>query len=211
MTSLAPEKRDVAISKALSYLLRHGAVKEKLAIDDDGYVNVNQLLNHNRLKTNKATLEDIYRIVENNDKKRFTIRENDSAVLICASQGHSIESIGDSNLVQLSEHTMPKEIYHGTYLNKLPVIIRSGGLSRMGRNHIHFASNISNISGIRASCNVLIYLNVEKCLQSGMVFYKSSNNVILTSGDENGFVKVDYFDKVMNKKNDTQIDLSQYV
>ena len=75
MASLPPAKRDIAISKSLSYLLRHGAVKEKLNIDQTGYININELLNHNRLKTNKVTLDVIRRIVGNNEKKRFSIVE----------------------------------------------------------------------------------------------------------------------------------------
>ena len=182
------QSRDIAISKSLSYLLRHGAVKEKLNIDQTGYININELLNHNRLKTNKVTLDDIRRIVGNNDKKRFSIVEKEGEIMICANQGHSIKTVNDSNLIQLSKDTIPEEIYHGTYKNKLPAIFNSGGLSKMNRNHIHFASSISDVSGIRNSSNVLIYLNIEKCLQSGIVFYRSSNNVILTSGDANGLI-----------------------
>lgn len=210
MASLPPGKRDIAISKSLSYLLRHGALKEKLNIDQTGYIDIKDLLKHNRLKTNKVTLDDIYRIVENNDKKRFSIVEREGKIMICANQGHSIETVNDSNLVQLTENTIPHEIYHGTYKIKLPAIANTGGLSKMNRNHIHFASNISDISGIRASCNVLIYLNIEKCLQLGIVFYKSSNNVILTSGDVNGLIKVELFDRVVDAKNRTPIDISHY-
>lgn len=210
MTSLPPEKRDVAISKSLSYLLRHGAIKEKLNIDETGYINVKELLSHNRLKTNKATIDDIYRIVESNDKKRFTLMEKDSEIMICANQGHSIKSVNDSNLVELTKDSLPQEIYHGTYRKKLPAIVSSGGLSKMTRNHIHFASTISDISGIRTSSNVLIYLNIEKCLESGIVFYKSTNNVILTAGNEKGFVPLDLFGKVVDAKNGTPIDLEHY-
>ena len=62
-------KRDIQISKALSYLLRHGALKEGLPIDNNGFIPVSVLLRHNRLKSHKCTLEDIHRIVENNDKQ----------------------------------------------------------------------------------------------------------------------------------------------
>mmetsp|Transcript_2011 Transcript_2011/g.2365 ORF Transcript_2011/g.2365 Transcript_2011/m.2365 type:complete len:215 (+) Transcript_2011:301-945(+) len=210
MTSLPPAKRDIAISKSLSYLLRHGAVKEKLNIDQTGYININELLNHNRLKTNKVTLDDIRRIVENNDKKRFTIVEKEGEIMICANQGHSIKTVNDSNLTQLTKETIPEEIYHGTYKNKLPSIFNSGGLSKMNRNHIHFASNISDISGIRASSNVLIYLNIEKCLESGIIFYKSSNNVILTPGDAHGLIRVELFSKVVDAKNGSSIDINQF-
>ena len=52
-------KRDTQISKALSYLLRHAAMKENLVIDSNGYTSVKGLLSHNRLKTHKCTQDDI--------------------------------------------------------------------------------------------------------------------------------------------------------
>lgn len=33
-------KKDIEISKLLSYVLRHGALKEKLEIDAEGYIDV---------------------------------------------------------------------------------------------------------------------------------------------------------------------------
>jgi 2'-phosphotransferase len=201
-------QRDVRISKALSYLLRHGAEKEKLAIDEKGYVALNDILNHNRIKCNKATLEDIKRIVEDNDKKRFTI----SGDYICANQGHSLKVIDDSNLELLTKETIPQEVFHGTYKTKLGAIIQSGGLSKMNRNHIHFTSTeLSNISGIRKTANVLIYLDVNKCLQQNIEFFKSKNDVILSAGDENGFIRYELFDRVIDTKTGQKIDITKYL
>ena len=71
---LQKDKRDVQLSKALSYLLRHAAVKEKLTIDSNGYTPLKELLSHNRLKTHKCTVDDIHRIVKENDKQRFHLK-----------------------------------------------------------------------------------------------------------------------------------------
>jgi 2'-phosphotransferase len=43
----ARDSPDVQLSKTLSYLLRHGAEKEKLPIRDDGYVRVRDLVRMN--------------------------------------------------------------------------------------------------------------------------------------------------------------------
>lgn len=40
----------VAISKKLSYLLRHGAEKEGLSIGQDGYVSLSSILNRHDFK-----------------------------------------------------------------------------------------------------------------------------------------------------------------
>lgn len=199
-----PAKRDVQISKALSYLLRHGALKEKLDIDSQGYVKLEEILKHQRLRSHKTTIEDIERIVTLNDKQRFTIKEDK----ICANQGHSLKVVDDSNLTELTPLELPSIIYHGTYHKKLPEIMASGGLHRMNRNHIHFTSTeLRNISGIRKTVNVLIYLDKNKCVDAGLRFYKSLNDVILTPGDKDGYVRKEVFEKVIDVKTGNEVHL----
>lgn len=87
---------DVKISKNLSYLLRHGAVKEGLNIRSDGYVKLDELLNIPFYKSQKIGYDKIKEIVDNNDKKRFELTEetNSSNVKewwIRAAQGHTIK------------------------------------------------------------------------------------------------------------------------
>lgn len=190
-----PKRRDTSISKALSYLLRHGAVKERLDIDANGYVDIGQVLLHQRLKSLKTTRDDLIRIVAENDKQRFSIdAENDA---ICANQGHSIQTVDDLNLVPLATaEEFPGPIFHGTYAHKMP-LIEAAGLSRMNRNHIHFTSDGAK-SGIRRNCNVLIYIDVHKCLDAGMTFFRSANGVILSSGID-GVIPAHYFAHVERK------------
>lgn len=195
MSAPAPAKRDVLISKTLSYLLRHGAVKEKLPIDAQGWVPVAVLLQHSRLKTNKATVEDIRRVVAENAKQRFSLREDAGQLYICANQGHTLELV-TPQLELLTSDTMPQNVYHGTYKNKLASIEQSG-LSRMARNHIHLTSDAAwSVLGIRNNCNVLIYVDTAKCMASGLEFYKSANGVILCSGDAQGTIRPEFFRKI---------------
>ena len=44
--------RDVQISKALTYILRHGAADLKLSIRTDGYVPLNEVMNVPSIKCN---------------------------------------------------------------------------------------------------------------------------------------------------------------
>lgn len=206
MSAPNPAKRDILISKALSYLLRHGAIKEKLNIDSKGYIPINELLNHNRLKSLQVKHEDIKRIVLNNDKQRFKIIKPNDVELICANQGHSISDVGNQSLIEFTEETIPDEIYHGTYLKKLDLIVSSGGLNKMSRNHIHFTNSGNNLSGIRKTCNVLIYIDGKKCLQDGIKFYRSDNGVILSSGID-GVINVKYWHKVFNLNNGEEISI----
>ena len=66
--------REVMVSKALSWLLRHGAAKERIAMDGQGYVKVDELLKWHKLKALKVEMEELVAVVEGNEKKRFALR-----------------------------------------------------------------------------------------------------------------------------------------
>jgi len=71
----------------------------------------------------------------------------------------------------------------------------------MARKHIHCASSVENVtSGIRKSAEVLIFIDIEKAINDGIEFFKSSNGVLLTEG-VNGYLSPYYFEKVVQKKN----------
>lgn len=195
MSAPSPEKRDVLISKALSYLLRHGAVKEKLAIDNQGWVSVAEILGHNRLRTHRTTAEDLQRVVAENAKQRFALETRGDGMYICANQGHTLAQVVPE-LERLTRATMPRAVYHGTFRHKLGAI-EAGGLSRMARNHIHLTSDAEwSRLGIRASCDVLIYVDTARCLDDGFEFFRSRNGVILCSGDAQGCIPAKYFSRV---------------
>jgi 2'-phosphotransferase len=94
-------QEDVRLSKALSWLLRHGAEKEGVRLTPDGFANLKDVLGH-RTFAGKCTVADVKRIVANDSKGRYTLRrvgdcggssdEDDAQVLeIKANQGHSIQ------------------------------------------------------------------------------------------------------------------------
>lgn len=81
----------------------------------------------------------------------------------------------------------------------------------MKRNHIHFAKGLPSdktvLSGIRKDCQIFIYIDLAKALREGIKFFKSSNEVILSPGDENGVIDPKYFLKVINSKGGEQTQL----
>ena len=80
------DKRMRWISKSLSYLLRHGAFKESIFIDKNGWVEISDVIEFINMKTNpRIGKEDILYVVKHNDKQRFSISEGK----IRANQGHS--------------------------------------------------------------------------------------------------------------------------
>ena len=66
--------REVAVSKAMSWLLRHGAATERIAMDGQGYVKVDDLMKWHKLKALGVGMEELVEVVERNEKKRFALR-----------------------------------------------------------------------------------------------------------------------------------------
>ena len=81
----------IHLSKALSWLLRHGAAQEGIQLQDGGFIDVPVILQLPRF--NRYTLEYIQKVVETNDKQRFALRDDPvtGVLQIRANQGHTVE------------------------------------------------------------------------------------------------------------------------
>ncbi|XP_074096745.1 tRNA 2'-phosphotransferase 1-like [Cotesia typhae] len=184
--------RDVKISKRLSYLLRHGTHTEGLNIAKDGFVLVSHILS----KLDGVGLQDIERIVKNDDKQRYTLI-NDKVWKIKANQGHSITTVDNLSLKPIKINP-DFDIIHGTYC-KYWTNIKYQGLSRVNRNHIHFAKGLNLNCGLRQSAEVFIYIDFKKATGEGLEFFESENGVILCSGNHKGIIQPKFFLKVLDK------------
>eukprot|EP00899_Mesostigma_viride_P007672 jgi/Mesvir1/16906/Mv15775-RA.1 len=182
----------VSLSKTLSYLLRHGAQKERLPILPDGRIAVDELLRHKNLRG--ATVEDVCKVVAENDKQRFSVDKDDSGRLfIRANQGHSIQ-VPELELQAVTNASELPICLHGTSMQAWH-LIRTQGLKRGNRNHIHFAAGKFGTvtSGVRKGCEVLIYVDVPKAMQAGITFFQSANGVILSEGLREGILPPEFF------------------
>lgn len=61
-------------------------------------------------------------------------------------------------------------------------------------------------TGMRKSSQILIFINLQKALDVGIKFYLSENGVILTEGDERGYLKTEFFDRVEDAKTKEAIE-----
>ena len=77
----------------MSYILRHGAQKEGLAMRADGYIALNDLLQVQSMKKHRVTPAIIDYIVANNDKKRYQLTEEQGVRFIRAVQGHTMDTV----------------------------------------------------------------------------------------------------------------------
>eukprot|EP00397_Hematodinium_sp_SG-2012_P020620 GEMP01021257.1.p1 GENE.GEMP01021257.1~~GEMP01021257.1.p1 ORF type:complete len:501 (+),score=96.55 GEMP01021257.1:135-1637(+) len=175
------------ISKALARVLRHTGVH---TMQSDGYASLDVVLNLPQLRLLGATEQDIRRIVQGaggNTKKRFDLGllRNGVTQAIRAAQGHS----RDSGVVR--EDAWPRvkmvgKLLHGTTWDAAQCIVRTG-IYRQNRLHIHFveydkAVSMDVVSGVRHDSELGILVDGERAQADGIVFYRSSNGVILSAG-----------------------------
>jgi 2'-phosphotransferase len=122
-------------------------------------------LNSRGIRPLKVTLDEIQDIVNDNDKKRFTLipiteapsgssaepsqaseieinHNNPAHFLIRANQGHSLKVDEADLLTPITADNIPAVIVHGTTRRAWPLIVSGGGLKPMGRNHVHFATGL---------------------------------------------------------------------
>jgi 2'-phosphotransferase len=179
-----------------------------------------------RLKSLQVTFEDIKTVVADNAKQRFSMKPNPalnpppdpgseepSDWVIRANQGHSIAIDSTALLVPitLEAGNVPEIVVHGTYYAFYGPITETGGLKKMGRNHIHFSTGLPEdkqgvISGMRGDAEVLIYVDIERSLQDGgILWWISDNGVVLTEGDENGVLPTKYWKKVVGRRQDVGV------
>lgn len=155
--------------RKLSYLLRHGALEYGIYMNSDGYVLLDDVLTF--LSTNFSTIE---KVVKEDTKNRYSLKEENGKMYIRANQGHSIICIESDKLLT----KLLKSVYcfHATY-NKNLESIKKEGLKSMSRKHIHFATKMSMV---RKDTNLFLELNMSNAMKDGYTFYISDNNVILT-------------------------------
>lgn len=90
-------------SKALSWLLRHGAQEEGVPIRADAFCYLDDVMETRSLKKFNATLNDVNAVVQNDNKGRFDLivdPENPDQFLIRAAQGHSMTVVKNEELLE---------------------------------------------------------------------------------------------------------------
>lgn len=199
------KRRNVKQSKSLTWALRHGAEELKLNMGPDGFVAVSELLKLRRFQGFSLAL--IQDIVSNCPKQRFALKQDGGHWFVRANQGHTTKRVSSSALLTpiLSVHEIPNgTCIHGTYRRCLGQILATG-LSRMKRNNIHFTPRLAADptrphSGFRASCDTLVYLDVAAVLAAGIELFISSNGVILSPGNRDGYIPARFFAKIVDRR-----------
>jgi putative RNA 2'-phosphotransferase len=168
------DNREVKISKFLSLVLRHQPEKIGLRLSESGWASVGQLIEASRERGVEFTLEELHNVVDNNDKKRFSLSED--GLWIRANQGHSVE-------VELgyAPNVPPEILYHGT-AERFLISIKQQGLIKGKRHHVHLSADadVAAKVGRRHGRPVVLRVDAGAMHRDGFVFYLSANGVWLT-------------------------------
>jgi len=190
------------LSHLVSKVLRHSALKEGLPIRSDGFLSLDVLKQVARFRG--FVLDDYQALIQNCDKQRFALREEDGNWFIRANQGHSMPHISTEELLERIDLSNIDSCIHGTYYAAWEVI-QTQGLSRMNRNHIHFAKSLPDkandvISGMRSSCQVIIHLDTKEAKRKSLPMFVSANGVLLSPGLGDGIIPCSLFKKVTDRE-----------
>jgi putative RNA 2'-phosphotransferase len=166
--------RDVRVSKFLSLVLRHKPEEIGITLDSAGWVGVKDLLQASAAHAFPISMEELKRVVETNDKKRFAFSEDETRIR--ASQGHSVEVD-----LQYEPAVPPEILFHGT-AERFLASIQAQGLLKGKRHHVHLSRDILTALkvGQRYGKPVLLQVKSGEMHREGQLFFISTNGVWLT-------------------------------
>jgi len=169
-------------SRFLSLILRHKPERVGLELDDGGWIEVSALLDALDAHGSPVSQQQLERVVEQNDKQRFTIRDGK----IRANQGHSVSV--ELNLVPRAP---PDQLFHGTASRSMAAILEHG-LKPMRRQHVHLSWEIAvarNVGSRHGRPEVLV-VDAARMAADGFRFFLSDNKVWLTDSVPSRYLRV---------------------
>lgn len=178
------EKEAIRISKFFSLVLRPRPEMIGLQPDQNGWVDVEELIQGARIKGLLLDRQTLQHIVDTNNKKRFAF--NEDGTKIRASQGHSIAI--DTGY---PDSVPPAILYHGTAEKITPIILHEG-LLKMNRQHVHLSADKETAIqvGQRHGQPRVLEVAARRMYSDGYSFYLSANGVWLTESVPTAYLHV---------------------
>lgn len=178
------DKETNAISKLLSYVLRHKPEEFNLTLDKQGWVSIEELLSCLKEQQHLISKQQLHQVVVSNDKKRFTISED--GLRIRAAQGHSTKQV----TIEYTPQQPPVLLYHGT-ATRFIESIRQQGLLAGSRQYVHLSADTitAHKVAIRHGKPILLKITSGEMYQQGYHFYQADNGVWLTEHVPIEFIK----------------------
>jgi putative RNA 2'-phosphotransferase len=164
----------VSLSKFISYVLRHKPDSIGLTLDSQGWASIDALIEKSHASGTMFGRVDLLKMVDGNDKKRFSI--SDDGQRIRAAQGHSVAiELG------LMAQEPPHVLYHGTATRFVSSILAEG-LKPQSRQQVHLSADETTAHRVGQRHGKPAILTVEAHLMhaEGFKFFLADNGVWLT-------------------------------
>ena len=173
------------LSKEVSYALRHAPWEYELELDENGWVDIEQLLMSLRENNQWSSLkeEDLYNMIESSEKKRHEILLG----RIRSLYGHSLPQ-----RIVKEEKEPPIILYHGT-ARRFLVSIKEDGILPKGRQYVHLSIDIDTASQVgkrRDNEPIILEINTKKAWDEGVKFYLGNDKVWLADNIPSEYIKV---------------------
>lgn len=173
MTSVDPKLLRRRSTK-VSWLLRHGANESGLAMADNGFCAIADVLRLTRMS--RLELDEV---VAENNKTRFQV----NGERIRAVQGHSLEGTPvtlDGLERSWNEVVGDDAVFHGTSVDAAFAILDSEGVHAAARTHVHLAAAADAVVGKRHQVDVLLAIEPRRLRLAGQRIFRAPNGVLLT-------------------------------
>lgn len=175
----------VRLSRTISHALRHKPEQYGLMLDDEGWVDVRDLLAalaERRREWQRLSEADLRAMMAQSDKQRFELHDG----RIRAFYGHSVPQ-----KVERVPATPPAVLFHGT-TPQAAAIIRAGGLRPMRRQFVHLSADEATALQVgrrRTASPVLLTIDAERARQHGVAFYLGNDMVWLADAIPPEFIR----------------------
>jgi len=176
--------RHRAISKAMSWLLRHEAERLELGMDPEGYVPLAVLVRALNTHAGLTVEEDDVRsVVAEGDpvKQRYSLIDD----WVRANYGHSL-----AGEIAHEATNPPDMLYHGTSEQTLPAI-RMEGLKPMLRQYVHLTTDpeLARSVGSRHGRAQVLIVDSQRAHAAGIAFYRANDRFWLARAVPAEFVR----------------------
>lgn len=151
--------------------MRHNPKAIGIQLDNNGWANVNELIEQLNKFHYAADLETLKTIVDKDEKTRFSFNSDMSKIR--ANQGHSIKVD-----IEMLECNPPDILYHGT-AEKYLESIKQNGIIKKSRQFVHLSKDKETALkvGSRHGTPVVLMLDTKQMVSDGYKFLISANGV----------------------------------
>lgn len=162
------------LSKEISYALRHAPWEYELELDEQGWVDIGQLLSAFRECRDWIELNenDLFRMIEKSEKKRHEIANGK----IRAIYGHSLP-----RKILKKPKEPPEILYHGT-AKRFISSIKKLGLLPQSRQYVHLSVDMETALQVgkrRDENPIILKIRAAEGFREGVSFYLGNDNVWL--------------------------------